>query len=246
MGTGAAQAQLADAPPMRIAIVVFARMDSRRLPGKALLRLAGRPMLARVLDRVRRSRFPVIVATSDRAIDDPIAALAADEGVPCFRGDANDVAARALACMDAHRLDALIRISGDSPFIDPALIEAVADRFAAQPGTEIATNVHPRSFPPGESVEAITLRALARIAADARDLADREHVTAYAYAHPERFRIVNYAAAASYDGIALTVDTSEDLARTEWMLASGADAAAPLDAIVALARRYGATQGKSP
>lgn len=229
---------------MRIASVVFARMDSRRLPGKVLLPIAGRPMLAHVLDRVRRARFPVIVATSDRPIDDPVAALAAREGLPSFRGDADDVAGRALACMAAHRLDALIRISADSPFIDPQLIEAVAELFASHPVAEIATNVHPRSYPPGESVELIARAALKRIVAEARDPADHEHVTRYAYAHPELFHIVNHAASGAYDGIALTVDTPQDLARSEWMFAHGADAAASLDAVVALARRYSAASGE--
>lgn len=231
---------------MRIAAVVFARMDSRRLPGKALLPLAGRPLLARVLDRVRRARFPVIVATSDRTLDDPIAALAAEEGVACFRGDAEDVAGRALACTDAHGLDALIRISGDSPFIDPTLIETVADLFVSKPGTEMATNVHPRSFPPGESVEVIARAALARIAAETNDSADREHVTRYAYTHPDRFRLVNHAASAKYGGLSLTVDTPEDLERAKWMLAAGADAGAPLAAVAAIARRYQAEHAAAP
>jgi len=234
-------------PALHLATVVFARMDSQRLPGKALLPLAGRPLLARVLDRVLRARFPVIVATSDRTLDDPIAALAAAEGVSCFRGDADDVAGRALACADAHRLDALIRISGDSPFIDPALIEAVADLFAAGPDTEIATNVHPRSFPTGESVEVIARTALARIAAETRDPADREHVTRYPYAHPARFRLANHAACGTnYGGLNLTVDTPDDVKRAEWMLAAGADAAAPLAAVVATARRYEAERAALP
>ena len=238
MGAGAAKAQLADAAATNIAMAVFARMDSRRLPAKAMLPLAGRPLLGRVLDRARRARFPVIVATSDRTLDDPIAAFAAAEGLACFRGDADDVAGRALACLDAHRLTAIIRISGDSPFIDPALIEAVADVFLSNPGIDIATNVHPRSFPPGQSVEVIARAALARIAVEACDGADREHVTRYAYGRPERFRIVNYAAAADWGGLTLTVDTRADLDRAAWMVSAGADASLTLPAVAALARRY--------
>ncbi|HEY7608070.1 MAG TPA: NTP transferase domain-containing protein [Alphaproteobacteria bacterium] len=226
---------------MRIATIVFARMDSRRLPGKALARIAGRPLLGHVLARVRRARFPALVATSDRALDDPIAALAEGEGVACFRGDAEDVAARALACMERHRFNAIIRISGDSPFIDPALIEAVAGLFMSNSSVEIATNVHPRSFPPGQSVEVIARGALARVIAETRAAADREHVTRYVYAHPGRFRVVNYAApAADYAGLGLAVDTPEDLRRAEWMIGAGAGEAASLADIVAIARRYAA------
>ena len=60
------------------AIIVFARMDSVRLPGKALADLCGRPMLGRVLDRVRRAKRGgrIVVATSERKSDDEIAAFA--------------------------------------------------------------------------------------------------------------------------------------------------------------------------
>ena len=90
-------------------ICVLARMDSTRLPGKALMELGGRPLLGLVLDRVRRAYRAerVVVATTDRAIDDPIAEFTAQEAtrsprspstVPLslFRGDCDDVAGRIL------------------------------------------------------------------------------------------------------------------------------------------------------
>jgi spore coat polysaccharide biosynthesis protein SpsF len=221
------------------AVVVFSRFDSQRLPGKSLADVAGRPLLCRVLDRVRSvpGTPPVIVATSDRPVDDPIADLARAESVGLFRGASDDVARRAHDCALAHRLDRLVRISGDSPFIDPALIGrmiAEADAGAA----DVVTNVFPRSYPPGTSVEVIATRALARVLGESADPEDREHVTRYMYRHAERFRIVNIAAPdGRFADVSLTVDWPADLEKAIWLVrrcGGGAD----LDTIVKAARDW--------
>lgn len=198
--------------------------------------VAGQPLLARVLERVRQATCgPPIVATSNEPADDVIAELARCKEVAVFRGALDDVAARAHEAALAFALDTVVRISGDSPFVDPRLIDQVAS-LGATTAADIATNVFPRSFPPGASVEAITAAALGRIVAETQDPADREHVTAYAYRHPERYRIVNYSAGhGRYAGVALAVDTVEDLERARWM-AERLPLDADLDAVVAAAR----------
>ncbi|WP_454021058.1 cytidylyltransferase domain-containing protein [Azospirillum sp. Marseille-Q6669] len=227
---------------MRAAVVVFARMDSRRLPAKTLCPIAGRPLLGRVLDRVRRlpGGHPVVVATSSRAVDHPIVAFAEDEGVSVFRGDADDVAGRALACATALGIGRLVRVSADSPFIDPGLIERVL-QAATDSSADIATNVFPRTYPPGLSVEAVDAAALRRMAEEAADPEDREHVTRFMYRHPERYSIVNVAAPDwRYDGVSLTVDTSDDLAKADWIAANLGEraATASIGEVVHVARKW--------
>lgn len=194
------------------AVIVFARMDSVRLAGKVLADLCGRPLLGRVLDRVRKASeaMPVILATSDREIDDPVAAFAAHEGVTLFRGDCDDVAGRALACCDHVGIERFVRISGDSPFMPPELIDQV---MAALPenGADLLTNVFPRTWPAGASVEVITTDALKRAHSN-MSLKEREHVTSAFYSRPEDWRIVNLAAPdGAFDDMRLTVDTGEEL-----------------------------------
>lgn len=206
-----------------IGLVVFARLDSRRLPGKALRPLGGRPLLARVLARLERVATPtrLIVATSARSLDDPIAALADQLGVACHRGPAEDVAGRALACAEAFGLDHLVRISGDSPLIAPDLVDQVLSRHLAT-GADLTANLHPRTHPPGLSVEVIARPALTRAVAAMDQREDREHVTPFLYRHPESFRRAH----AFPDlppwpgGPGLTVDTPADLARAEALLAT--------------------------
>ncbi|NMM46327.1 NTP transferase domain-containing protein [Rhodospirillaceae bacterium KN72] len=203
------------------ALLLLARLDSRRLPGKGLMDLGGRPVLGRAVDRLRRCGIvnDMILATSDRAIDDPLEAFAEAEGIGCYRGDAHDVAKRCTdACTD-NGLDWFIRICGDSPFADPAVVDSVARRFL-DAGVDLATNVYPRSFPIGASAEAVSRAAMERILAATDDLAYREHVTLYAYEHPADFTIDSVLPAdPGYEDLSIAVDTPEDLDRARRLIA---------------------------
>jgi len=107
-------------------VVVFSRYNSTRLPGKALLDLGGKPLLGRILERLRhvQSADKLIVATSDQGSDDALAEFVkAEPNVDLYRGPLNDVSGRALGCMRAFGLDVMVRICGDSPFEIPAVID---------------------------------------------------------------------------------------------------------------------------
>lgn len=193
--------------------IVQARMSSRRLPNKALHPIAGRPMLSYLIERLRRCRrlAGVALATSTMPEDDAIAGFCADLDVPCYRGPLDDVLGRFLQVVQARALASVVRISGDSPLLDPALVDGAVELFEAG-GYDLVTNVAPRSFPRGQSVEVVTADALRRL--DAVDVApdEREHVTLWFYRHPERCAMRNFAAARDMSAIKLAVDTPEDLA----------------------------------
>jgi spore coat polysaccharide biosynthesis protein SpsF len=225
-----------------IGLAILARMDSARLSGKALRPIAGRALLGHVVDRARLvdGIDRTVIATSIRAVDDPIVEFAQGESIPAFRGSAFDVLERCIACAAAYGWTHLMRISGDSPFFDPIL----ATRMAADQSTDeadIVTNIAPRTFPPGNSIEIISLSTLQRAANETRCASDREHVTPYIYRNASRFRIRNVAAADErYDGISLTIDYERDLDMAEWIAArlEMPIASAPFDRIVALRRAW--------
>ena len=224
---------------MNDAIIVFARLDSSRLPGKALKPIAGKLLIDRVIDRCLAvsSRALVIVATSDRVTDDPIADHVSKRDVPLFRGAAEDVAGRALACAEEHGLELFVRVSGDSPFIEPALIDRCINR-ARDGAVDLVTNVFPRSYPAGVSVEAIRSTAMRRIVEETEDIQDREHVTRYAYRRAERFVIENLAAPDDrYVGLNLSVDTPADHAKARWIFETLGDDV-DLDSAAAAARDW--------
>ena len=77
----------------RVVTVVQARLGSTRLPGKVLRPLCGKPLLARLVERVKMATLvgTVVVATTTAAEDDPIEALCHEEGYFCFRGHPTDL-----------------------------------------------------------------------------------------------------------------------------------------------------------
>ena len=225
---------------MRPGIIVLTRMSSSRLPGKALRDVAGRPLLQRVLDRLRLvpGGPEVVLATSDDAQDSAIADFAQRESLSIFHGDLADVATRCLEAGEAFGLDPIIRISGDSPFICPKVVWQALS-LSGKGKADIVTNLYPRTFPPGVSVEVITKVALRRMLHEPLSSSDREHVTPYIYRHPEKFKIVNFTSnSVVRSNVHLAVDTEADLQRAIWLYDNGIDANTPLAAIINAARHY--------
>ena len=227
---------------MTVGTVIFSRLDSQRLPGKALKPFAGRPLLGHVIDRALSANQPdlVIVATTDRSTDDGLAAFAEKQGVKVFRGSHLDVLGRALTCAEAFKLTALGRISGDSPFMDPPLIDRMIV-IHKENGAEITTNLHPRTFPMGMSFEVITIEALRRLTAATDNPAHREHITSYVYEHPEEFRIHNVTSGIEgSEKVPLVVDSIDDLVQANWLVRrlkeSGREIS--LENVLALAREW--------
>ena len=205
-----------------IRIFVQARMSSRRFAGKMLTPLAGRPLVDHVVERCAKAfgQDAVVLATSVDASDDPLAAHAARKGWHHFRGDLDNVLRRLQQCLAGHPCDWFVRISGDSPLIDPELIARIAEK-RAEP-YDLVTNVQTRTFPPGQSVEVIRARCFEQLDSESLSADEREHVTPVFYRSPGKYRICNVV---SRDpGLAkraMTVDTPQDLAAVEALLRSG-------------------------
>jgi spore coat polysaccharide biosynthesis protein SpsF len=215
---------------MRVGAIIQARFSSRRLPGKVLRPLCGKPLLAHLVERLQRSAVldVVAVATSTDPSDDAVAAFCAGAGIACQRGALDDVLGRVREAARALKLDGIVRVSGDSPLLDPALVRQTVKLFR-RGDWDLVTNVQIRTFPKGQSVEIIAAAALERAAAKAKSAAEREHVTPYLYAHPELFRIRNLAARVARPNLQLSVDTAEDFARIEAILTAAGARAERLD-----------------
>ena len=179
---------------MKTLVVVQARMGSRRLPGKVLLPLAGRPLLERMLERLRAARFPfeLCVATSYLAEDEPIRELCGRIGVRVVSGHPTDLLERHLAAGRACGAEAIAKIPSDCPLIDPAVVDRVLGYFAARSQTlDFVTNLYPPSWPDGNDVEVMPLSVLEQAGAEATRAFEREHTTPFIWERPERFRIGN-------------------------------------------------------
>ncbi len=196
-------------------------MSSTRLPGKILKSMGGRPMLQYLLERLERGAGAdlTVVATSEDSSDTPVAHFCREIGVPCYRGPLHNVAQRFLEVADAFGLDALVRLSGDSPLLDQSLVAKAIDIYLSG-DFDLATNIVVRTFPKGQSVEVLrtdTFRAAVPEFQDARDL---EHVTPYFYRNAGRFRIADFQHEANCGKESLVVDTPTDFNTVERVLAT--------------------------
>jgi len=191
-------------------------MGSTRLPGKCLADVAGKPMLARMIARVRHSFLidKIVVATSDSPADDPIASLARSEGVECFRGSEEDVIGRVLGALKEYEVDVHVELQGDNPLPDPLLLDAMIGVFLRGcDQIDYLSNAIKTTFPPGAEMAVYTAATLRRAAGLIVDDRLREHVGIHIYQRPDVFRLENVEAPSWLRApeIHLEVDTPEDL-----------------------------------
>ncbi len=194
-----------------ILAVVQARTSSTRLPGKVLMPILGRPMLALQLERVARAEMPdkVVVATSVHPSDDSIGSLCADVGVECYRGPLDDVLDRFQQAAEHFGADHIVRLTGDCPLSDPAVIDDVV-RLHLDCGFDYTSNVAPPSFPDGLDVEAVRAEVLAQASREAFAASDREHVTMWIREHIDPSRCGNLTHSPSLAHLRWTVDVPAD------------------------------------
>ncbi len=201
----------------RVIAIIQARMSSTRLPGKVLLDLGGRPVLDRMIERVKRSKLvsETVVATTTDPTDDPIVALCEKLGTPVFRGSLPDVLDRYYQCAMLFNAEIVVRLTGDCPLIDPELIDDVIYGLFDPPSDFSCNRLPPpftRSFPIGLDVEVCTFAALETAWKLATEKHHREHVMPYLYEVPGRFRVTQYHSDDDYGYMRWTLDTPEDLA----------------------------------
>lgn len=193
------------------AVIVQARMGSRRLPGKVLLPLNGHTVLEEVLTRCRRIGADMVVCAIPFSDSEALTRVAMRVADKVFCGQEADVLGRFVGAANHIGADVVMRITADCPLICPALCAEVLSKV---PEYDYASNVHPRTFPKGLDCEAFTIEALrqAHLYSD-----EREHVTTWMLKAP--IRRTNVASPWKLEG-RLTLDTWEDY-QTIWASFTG-------------------------
>ena len=195
--------------------VLQARMSSSRLPGKVLADVAGAPMILRQIERVRRARCVsrLIVATSIRPDDDPLARVVTEAGVEVVRGDLDDVLSRFIVALDAAAdQTAALRLTADCPLADPGVIDDTVALFERSNADYASNTGDTRTYPKGLDVEVFKTAVLRQAHAETTDPYDREHVTPFIYRRPERYRLATLTQDRDEGDVRWTVDRPDDLA----------------------------------
>jgi spore coat polysaccharide biosynthesis protein SpsF len=200
---------------MKIVCSIEARMKSSRLPGKVLEKVCGKPVLLHIVERVKRSKKidQIVVATSTSPDDDKIVEFCCNHDISFYRGSEEDVLSRLVMCHRFTRTDVVVEITGDSPFVDPEVIDETIEAFMSS-GADYVSNTLTRSHPIGIRSQVFSLSLLEECERETSDKKDREHVTTFICRNKEgRYTLKNVLSKKEhmFPKVRLTLDYPEDL-----------------------------------
>lgn len=224
----------------KVAAIVQARMSSSRLPGKVLEEIGAQPAILFQLQRLTRAREldDLVVATSTEPSDDRLAECVAAAGYRLVRGPLEDVLGRYEQAGSQIGCDAVVRLTGDCPLLDPEVVDLVVARWRDGDEDFVANCFEPRTYPPGMDAEVISWPVLAEAAREATASDEREHVTPFVRRRPERYALVRLDLDPPAAEVRLVLDTEADLAYLR-ALVERVGPEAPLAEILAAAAASG-------
>lgn len=192
--------------------ILQARMSSKRLPNKMLKNIEGKTLLLRVYNQLQKSKYikKIVVATSKSRSDDPLERYCKLNKIKVFRGSKNNVALRFYKLLKKNTHNYFVRVSGDSPLIDFRLIDKMA-KYSKKQNFDIITNLMPRTFPKGHSVEIIKTKFFLKYFGNIKDRFDKEHVTPFFYKRKKEFKIKSFISKKKFKKFNYCIDYKRDL-----------------------------------
>ena len=176
-----------------IIAVVQARMGSSRVPGKAMLDLAGKPLIWHMVDRVRRVAGvgEVILATTQDPRNGPMIDFVRELGLGVYRhSEEDDLAGRVAAAIRDVPGDMVLKVGGDCPLIDPAVLQKMVDQARLERDADFVSNRVQWSYPLGLSADVMSRRAIEWCDRNLTDSEERELFAVYVRDHPEDFMVI--------------------------------------------------------
>lgn len=201
-------------------VILQARLDSTRLPRKALLDLSGKPVIVRAMESLARVGADSYILACDEASGPELAPLAESCGFRCITGPKEDVLARFCMAVAETGTTTVIRATGDNPFVfADAAAESLKRFIELQSGPEPADYFTFTGMPHGSGVEIFSGKRLLEAAALTDSPYDREHVGPALYNHADRFTCVREPAPQQWSRqeARVTIDTAEDYERAQCM-----------------------------
>tara|TARA_B100000674_G_scaffold499316_1_gene543911 strand:+ start:4772 stop:6799 length:2028 start_codon:yes stop_codon:yes gene_type:complete len=196
---------------MRIVAIVQARMKSSRLPGKVMKLISGHTLIDLLMRRLSRSILidKVVVATSCDESNNHFVEHVKSLGYQCIQGSEDNVLERYIEAAEVVDADVIVRITGDCPLVDPALVDDIIRGFLSSE-TDYYSNTIDPTFPDGLDVEVFSYKALKLCQSKSTTLYDKEHVTPYLRDSGE-FKTGSFTNSEDLSDLRWTVDELSDL-----------------------------------
>ena len=201
-----------------ILFIIQARMSSKRLPGKVLAKIKDQTtILDLILRRLKKLSYfkkKYIIATSNQSTDIPLIEYCKKKKINYYAGSLENVALRFFKIIKIKKISFFVRINGDSPFIDPSIINRILI-FAKKKKFDICTNVFPRSYPKGQSVEIIKKTTFLKYFPEIKKKSHKEHLTSFFYANSNLFKIKNFKYKKDFSKKNMSIDTQKDFLKAQ-------------------------------
>ena len=195
---------------MKIIALVQARMGSTRLPNKVMKPLNGTPMIELLLLRLSGSIEinQIVLATSSKPENSKLIEHVKQLGFSVFKGSDKDVLDRFYQAGLMHNADAIVRITGDCPLVDPNLVDEVIKEFK-NTGVDYISNAITPSFPDGLDIEVFSFDSIKLAWSQAKTQYQREHVTPY-IRDSKLFKLGSFSNSENLSDLRWTVDEQAD------------------------------------
>ena len=196
--------------------IIQARYSSKRLPGKVLKKILGITILKRVVNQVKKSKkiSKIVIATSNHKTDKKIINFCNKNKINYISGPLNNVFKRFYLTIARERCKSFVRISADSPLLDSTIINKAVILFNKN-RYDIVTNVFPRTFPKGFSVEVINSKIISDYLLKIKKRRHQEHLTSFFYDNYKKFKIKNFNNKINCEHINLSIDNLNDFTKVK-------------------------------
>jgi len=203
---------------LKIVAVIQARMGSTRLSKKAIKKILGKTLIEWVRYRLQFSQMvdQIVLSTADTAENDVLAEHAEKIGLEYYRGSESDLISRLLETAKKFSADAIIRITGDCPLVDPKMVDGLVKKYLEDPeNIDYVCNILPPTYPDGMDIEIISPAALKKLDKEVKNKLYREWLTTTIMENPDKYRILNVPYERNISDLRLTVDYPEDFELAE-------------------------------
>jgi len=203
----------------KVGLILTARTNSSRFPGKVLKSINGKPLISFMIERMKFSKYSdnLILATTENSWDNPLVEIAEKHGIKYYRGDENNVLKRFVDCADNFGFETIVRLYGDSPLTDPEVVDRCVDVYLKNDYDIVTTKYN---YPMGIDCEVVSHYLLRNILETTNKKEDLEHVTLYVWKNRKKYKglTIDAPVSVSYPEYVLTVDEPEDFSRIEIIL----------------------------
>ncbi|MGN0730051.1 cytidylyltransferase domain-containing protein [Treponema sp.] len=201
----------------KVVVIVQCRLSSTRLPGKALLNLAGKPILEWTLAAMKKVKASAYFLAVDNESKTELEPVAEKCGWNFYSGSQTDVLERFCDVIKLSKADVVVRATADNPFLFYEAAQELVDEYFSRSKNSSVDYITFSGLPHGSGVEVFTAASLLDAASRTNLPYDHEHVGPALYNHSENYNCIFLKAPQNfnYPEYRTTVDTVFDYRRAQ-------------------------------